>query len=75
MILQHVLFTLSFSQAFSDEVSALEPEVTRVTDSGNNLLQSENLDVNQRDQLVKDVHDIEDRYEDLKKNTTDEVTR
>lgn len=49
--------------------------MTRVTDSGNNLLQSENLDVNQRDQLVKDVHDIEDRYEDLKKNTTDEVTR
>lgn len=47
----------------------------RVTDSGNSLLQSENLDVNQKDQLVKDVHDIEDRYEDLKKNTIDEVTR
>ena len=75
MILQHVLLPLSFSQAFSDEVSALEPEVTRVTDSGNSLLQSENLDVDQKDQLVKDVRDIEDRYEDLKKNTIDEVTR
>lgn len=59
----------------SDDVRALEPEVIRVTDSGNSLLQSENLDVNQKDQLVKDVHDIEDRYEDLKKNTIDEVTR
>jgi len=59
----------------SDEVSALEPEVTRVTDGGNNLLQSENLDANQKDQLVKDVHDVEQRYEDLKKNTIDEVKR
>ena len=59
----------------SDDVRALEPEVTRVTDSGNSILQSENLDANQKDQLAKDVHDIEDRYEDLKKNTIDEVTR
>jgi len=59
----------------SDEVSALKPEVTRVTDGGNNLLQSENLDANQKDQLVKDVHDVEQRYEDLKKNTIDEVKR
>ena len=59
----------------SDDVRALDPEVTRVTDSGNSLLQSGNLDVNQKDQLAKDVHDIEDRYEDLKKNTIDEVTR
>jgi len=58
-----------------DEVSALEPEVTRVTDSGNSLLQSENLYANQKDQLVNDVHDIEDRYKDLKKNAIDEVTR
>ena len=58
-----------------DEVSALEPEVTRVTDSGNSLLQSENLDANQKDQLVNDVHDIEDTYKDLKKNAIDEVTR
>jgi len=58
-----------------DEVSALEPQVTRVTDSGNSLLQSENLDANQKDQLVNDVHDIEDRYKDLKKNAIDEVTR
>lgn len=49
--------------------------MTRVTDGGNNLLQSENLDANQKDQLVKDVHDIEQRYEDLKKNTIDEVKR
>ena len=49
--------------------------MTRVTDSGNSLSQSENLDINQKDQLAKDVHDIEDRYEDLKKNTIDEVTR
>ena len=59
----------------SDDVRALELEVTRVTDSGNSLLQSGNLDVNQKDQLAKDLHDIEDRYEDLKKNTIDEVTR
>lgn len=59
----------------SDDVRALEPEVTRVADSGNSLLQSGNLDVNQKDQLAKDLHDIEDRYEDLKKNTIDEVTR
>lgn len=59
----------------SDEVSALEPEATRVTDGGNNLLQSENLDANQKDQLVKDVNDVEQRYEDLKKNTIDEVKR
>ena len=58
-----------------DEVSALEPEVTRATDGGNSLLQSENLDANQKDQLVNDVHDIEDRYKDLKKNAFDEVTR
>ena len=58
-----------------DEVSALEPEVTRVTDSGNSLLQTENLDANQKDQLVNDVHDIEDTYKDLKKNAIDEVTR
>ena len=49
--------------------------MTRVTDSGNSLLQSENLDANQKDQLVNDVHDIEDRYKDLKKNAIDEVTR
>lgn len=49
--------------------------MTRVTDSGNSLLQSGNLDVNQKDQLAKDLHDIEVRYEDLKKNTIDEVTR
>lgn len=49
--------------------------MTRVTDGGNNLLQSENLDANQKDQLVKDVHDVEQRYEDLKKNTIDEVKR
>jgi len=66
---------LRFSQALSDEVSALEPEVTRVTDSGNSLLQNDDLDENQKDQLVKDVHDIEDRYEALKKNTIDEEKR
>ena len=49
--------------------------MTKVTDSGNSLLQSENLDENQKDQLVKDVHDIEDRYKTLKKNTIDEVKR
>lgn len=49
--------------------------MTRVTDGGNNLLQSENLDANQKDQLVKDVNDVEQRYEDLKKNTIDEVKR
>lgn len=49
--------------------------MTRVADSGNSLLQSGNLDVNQKDQLAKDLNDIEDRYEDLKKNTIDEVTR
>ena len=49
--------------------------MTRVTDSGNSLLQTENLDANQKDQLVNDVHDIEDTYKDLKKNAIDEVTR
>ena len=49
--------------------------MTGVTDCGKSLLQSENLHVNQTDQLVKDVHDIEERYEDLKKNTIDEVKR
>jgi len=62
-------------QAFAEEVSALESEATNVMDGGNNLLLSENLDANQKDQLVKDVHDGEQRYEDLKKNTIDEVKR
>ena len=75
-MLQHIIFlSLRSLQAFAEEVSALESEATNVMDGGNNLLLSENLDANQKDQLVKDVHDGEQRYEDLKKNTIDEVKR
>ena len=45
--------------------------MTSVMDSGNKLLQSETLNLNQIDQLFKDVHDIEDRYEDLKNRIND----
>ena len=58
-------------QAFAEEVSALESEVTGVMDSGNKLLQSESLNINQIDQLFKDIHYIEDRYEDLKNRIND----
>ena len=66
-----ISFTLFSSQAFTEEVSALESEVTSVMDSGNKLLQSQNLSIHQIDQLFKDVHDIEDRYEDLKNRIND----
>ena len=66
-----ISFTLFSSQAFTEEVSALESEVTSVMDSGNKFLQSQNLSIHQIDQLFKDVHDIEDRYEDLKNRIND----
>lgn len=66
-----ISFTLLTLQAFTEEVSALESEVTSVMDSGNKLLQSQNLSIHQIDQLFKDVHDIEDRYEDLKNRIND----
>ena len=66
---------LFFSQVISAEVSALEPEVTRVTNDGNNLLRSENLDGEKKDKLVKDIRDIEETYEDLKKYSVGEVKR
>ena len=58
-------------QAFAEEVSALEPGVTSVMDSGNKLLQSETLTINQIDQLFKDVHNIKNRYEALKNRIND----
>ena len=71
-MLQHII-SLSWPslQAFAEEVSALESEVTGVMDSRNKLLQSESLNINQIDQLFKDVHGIEDRYEDLKNRIND----
>lgn len=75
MTVQNVFSSFSVSQAITEEVRALEPEVTRVTDDGNYLLRNENLNSNQKDQLVKDVHDIEERYEELKKDGNNEVMR
>lgn len=71
-MLQHIIFlSLPSLQAFAEEVSALESEATNVMDSGNKLLQSESLNISQIDRLFKDVHDIEDRYEDLKNRIND----
>jgi len=66
-----LFFLLPYLQAFAEEVSALESEVTGVMDSRNKLLQSESLNINHVDELVKDVHEIEDRYEDLKNRIND----
>lgn len=70
-MLHIISFSMSSFQAFAEEVSVLETGVTSVMDSGNKLLQSENLAINQIDKLFKDIHDIEDRYEALKNRVND----
>ena len=47
----------------------------RVSENGKDLIRSENLSGDQREDIVKDIRDIEDRYEELKSRSDEEVKR
>ena len=47
----------------------------RVSEDGNDLIRTENLSGDQREYIVKDIRDIEDRYEELKSTSNEEVKR
>ena len=64
-----------FPQACYKEVISLEPEVKEVSDAGNDLIQKEGLHGDPKEDIVKDIRDIEDRYEHLKKSSDEEVKR
>lgn len=63
--------SLAFSQNLSKEISDLDPEVARVTDDGIKLVKSENIGGDLEEKLVQDINDIEERYEKLKKSSSD----
>ena len=67
--------SLAFSQNLSKEISDLDPEVARVTDDGIKLVKSENIGGDLEEKLVQDINDIEERYEKLKKSSSDDVKR
>lgn len=67
--------SLAFSQNLSKEISNLDPEVARVTDDGIKLVKSENIVGDLEEKLVQDINDIEERYEKLKKSSSDDVKR
>ena len=64
-----------FPQACYKEVISLEPEVKEVSDAGNDLIQKEGLHGDRKEDIVKDIRDIEDRYKHLKKSSDEEVKR
>lgn len=63
--------SLAFSQNLSKEISDLDPVVARVTDDGIKLVKSENIGGDLEEKLVQDINDIEERYEKLKKSSSD----
>ena len=67
--------SVSFSKACYEEVNSLEPEVKEVAEAGDDLVRSEGLHSDQKEDIEKDIHDIEDRYEELKKGSDEEVKR
>ena len=47
----------------------------KVSEDGNDLIRSENLGGDKKEDIVKDIRDIEDRYEELKSRSNEEVKR
>lgn len=66
---------LSLSQNLSKEIVHLDSEVARLTEDGNKLVQRENIGGDVEEKLNNDIHDIEERYNQLKINSNDNVKR
>lgn len=70
-----MLFLMAFPQACYEEIISLEPEVKSVAEDGNDLIGKEGLVGNYKDDIEKDIRDFEDRYEELKNRSDEEVKR
>lgn len=65
------MFFLIRCQVCYQEVTSLDPEVNRFVDESNQLLNGGKLDDNEKGLVTRDMKNLDEQYEELRKQSTD----
>ncbi|XP_020912247.1 dystrophin isoform X2 [Exaiptasia diaphana] len=61
-----VIMRVEEVEACHQDVTSLDPEVSRFIDKSNELIQSDNLDDQEKSLVTKDMKDVDEEYEELR---------
>ncbi|XP_067048762.1 dystrophin-like isoform X1 [Acropora muricata] len=63
------------SKAFFEEINSLEGEVKKVAKDGRDLIQTYNINGHVEEDITKDIDEIQERYDELKNRSIEEIKR